>query len=190
MRQRLRMREAIGQRMELRCSTCKQAIGGPIRDSATNTDSNLFGAVQYVVCPTCNQVVPEQLWTPAYKSIWTRKAREKVRAPATRGTGLPVQGAVATNTIGKPHKSQVSVQHETATARVVAEWMYAEVTQRVVLWYAYAVSAICTTFGREFIDDTKEENPTISQKVLDEFRLLCGDSVIWDEGLSQWRTRA
>ncbi len=66
-------------KMVLRCSTCKQAIGGAVRDAATNVDANLFGAMQYVVCPTCNQLVPENLRTPAYKSACTRKARAKAQ---------------------------------------------------------------------------------------------------------------
>lgn len=69
MRQRLRMTGSAKQRMEMRCSSCKQVIGGPTRDAATNVDANLFGAEEYVVCPTCNQVVPEELRTPTYKSV-------------------------------------------------------------------------------------------------------------------------
>ena len=49
----------------------------PIRDAAENANANLFGAVKYAVCPTCNEVVPNDLQTPAYKAVWTRKHRAK-----------------------------------------------------------------------------------------------------------------
>jgi hypothetical protein len=62
-------------RTVMRCSTCKQQIGGQIRDATVNVNANLFGAATYVVCPTCNQAVPEEMWTPAYKAVWTRKNR-------------------------------------------------------------------------------------------------------------------
>jgi len=60
--------------MIMRCSTCKQAIDSH-PDPETTSDVNLYGAVKYVVCPTCNQVVPETMRTPAYKAVWTKKRR-------------------------------------------------------------------------------------------------------------------
>jgi hypothetical protein len=75
---RLRMTAAGQLRMLMRCSTCHQEIGGPARDAAANADANLFGAEKYVVCPTCRQVVPQDLRTSAYKAVWTRKNRSRV----------------------------------------------------------------------------------------------------------------
>ena len=74
---RLRMTAVVSQRMVMRCSTCKQQIGGQIRDATVNVDANLFGAAKYVVCPTCNQAVPEHMRTPTYKAVWTRKNRTR-----------------------------------------------------------------------------------------------------------------
>ena len=71
---RLRMVTATEARMIMRCSTCKQQIDSN-PDPKTTSDVNLCGAVRYVVCPTCNQVVPEELRTPAYKAVWTTKHR-------------------------------------------------------------------------------------------------------------------
>lgn len=79
MRMRLCLGGMIEQRMAMKCSTCQQDIGGPIRDGVMNVEANLFGAERYVVCPTCKQVVLEHLQTPAYKSVWTRKNRAKKR---------------------------------------------------------------------------------------------------------------
>jgi DNA-directed RNA polymerase subunit RPC12/RpoP len=72
---RLRMTAVTSPRMVMRCSTCKQQIGGRIRDATANANANLFGAAKYVDCPTCHQVVPEQIRTRAYKAVWTRKIR-------------------------------------------------------------------------------------------------------------------
>ena len=71
---RLRMVAGIETRMMMRCSTCKQAIDSNPDPEATR-DVNLLGAAKYVVCPTCNQVVSEDLRTPAYKTLWTKKRR-------------------------------------------------------------------------------------------------------------------
>ena len=74
---RMRFVTARATRMVMRCSTCHQTIGEN-DDKAETADVNLFGAVQYLVCPTCKQTVSEELRTPAYKSAWTR-ARRKCR---------------------------------------------------------------------------------------------------------------
>lgn len=60
------------------CSTCKQPIHEKPDPEAT-TDVNINGAEKYVVCPTCNKVVPTELRTAAYKSVWTRKNRERFK---------------------------------------------------------------------------------------------------------------
>lgn len=64
----MRLRMSGSPRMAMRCTTCEQEIGGPVRDASANVDANLFGAGKYATCPTCNQVVPEHMQTPAYKS--------------------------------------------------------------------------------------------------------------------------
>jgi hypothetical protein len=74
MRMRMRFVAAETTRMVMRCSTCHQTIG--LSDDKEETaDVNLFGAVKYLVCPTCKQTVAKELQTPAYKSAWTRARR-------------------------------------------------------------------------------------------------------------------
>ena len=75
---RLRMATVATTSMVMRCSTCKQQIGGRKRDVVANVNANLFGAAKYAVCPTCNQVVPEQMCTRGYKAVWTRKRKTQV----------------------------------------------------------------------------------------------------------------
>ena len=75
MRMRMRFVAAETIRMVMRCSTCRQTIGGNA-DKEGTLDVNLFGAVQYLVCPTCKQTVVEELQTPAYKSAWTRAMKK------------------------------------------------------------------------------------------------------------------
>jgi hypothetical protein len=70
---RLRMTRVGQPRMVMRCSTCQQEIGGPIRDAAVNADATLLGAVNFAVCPCCRQIVPEHLQTPAYKAACTAR---------------------------------------------------------------------------------------------------------------------
>ena len=42
---RLRMSDMGQPRMVMRCSTCHQQIGGPVRDAVRNIDANLFGGM-------------------------------------------------------------------------------------------------------------------------------------------------
>jgi len=74
---RLRMAAVASTSIVMRCSTCKQHIGGTIRDATENINANLFGATKYAFCPTCNQLVPEEMRSPAYKAVWTRKRKTK-----------------------------------------------------------------------------------------------------------------
>jgi uncharacterized protein DUF6953 len=188
-RQRLRMTGSAKQQMEMRCSSCKQAIGGISREPATSADANLFGAGKYVVCPTCNQVVPKDLITPAYKSIWTEKRLAQVQHSVPTDAEQSNQETRATG-IAKPlDQSQQCAGQKAASPKDVAEWMYEQVNQKAVLWQAYAVVEIADRFGKSFIDNDKSGEPVVSQMVLAEFRRLSGDAVIWDEDLAQWRLR-
>jgi hypothetical protein len=68
------------------CSSCHQRIDVK-PDPKLTCDVNLSGAEKYVVCPTCNKVVPEAMRTSAYKAIWSRKYRERTKeAKATQRT--------------------------------------------------------------------------------------------------------
>jgi hypothetical protein len=59
---------------------------------------------------------------------------------------------------------------EAARARPVAEWIGRE-------------------FGPEFIYQNDNGNPAIVQSVLDEFRRLTGDTVVWEKHGQYWRER-
>jgi hypothetical protein len=65
--------------------------------------------------------------------------------------------------------------------------MYEELTQKAILWQAYAVAAVQVRFGAGFIRKGKSGDYTIAQEVLDEFALLCAEPVVWDERLAHWR---
>lgn len=182
------MTGACQQRMELRCSTCKQVIGGPTRNEATNVDVNFFGAKRYSVCPTCNQVVPEELRTPAYKSVWTRKRGLQ----AKRLTSVDAERSNETKATGSATPLDHSHPYSEGTmpsAKDVAQWMYDEVTRRAFLWNAYAVAAITDKFGKIYTYCDEDETPRVCKLVLHEFGLLCRTTVIWDERLAQWRLR-
>ena len=94
----MRMRMSGSPRMAMRCPTCDQEIGGPVRDATANINANLFGAAKYAVCPNCNQVVPEHMQTSTYKTAWTKKNRTKVSikdSPAAIAVSSPLPDQVA-----------------------------------------------------------------------------------------------
>lgn len=69
----------MGQKLVQRCATCHQPIGDASNTELTEA-ANLCGSEKYVVCPTCCQVVPEELRTAAYKAVWSRKSLEDAKS--------------------------------------------------------------------------------------------------------------
>lgn len=71
----------------------------------------------------------------------------------------------------------------------VAVWMFTEVKQKKQLDQDIAVHQIQQKFGKEFVYQNENGNMSIGKKVLDSFRKITGDEVIWDRGYKQWRLR-
>jgi len=71
----------------------------------------------------------------------------------------------------------------------IAAWMLAEVERHGVLYQSDAVSQIEDRFGEEFIPLNSNSNPSIRRDVLAAFKLLTGESVIWERGERLWRKR-
>jgi hypothetical protein len=75
-----------------------------------------------------------------------------------------------------------------ATAQNVAEWMAAEVDRKGKLYQKLAIFPIKEKFGDEFVYFEKR-HWSINQEVLEIFRKITGDKVVWVEKGRYWRLR-
>jgi hypothetical protein len=76
-----------------------------------------------------------------------------------------------------------------ADANDVARWMCEVLSKRGYLEQAYAVLEIEQQFGSAFVYLNRNENPAIARSVLNAFRNLCGDDVVWEKSGRNWRLR-
>lgn len=76
-----------------------------------------------------------------------------------------------------------------ATAVDVAQWMLAELRESGFLRQQDAVYDIERNFGKEFVYENDRGNMAIERDVLDEFKTLTGNSVVWERGERIWRFR-
>jgi len=75
------------------------------------------------------------------------------------------------------------------TFEKVAEWMLSELQRVDQLYQETVVYEISEKFGEEFTYINEGGNLAINKKVLQEFRKLTKDTVIWDRGERYWRFR-
>ena len=75
------------------------------------------------------------------------------------------------------------------TAEDVAAWMLKELRRENILHQEEAVDEIEERFGEEFTYENANGNPTICKPVLDAFRKLTGDEVVWSRSDRYWRPR-
>jgi hypothetical protein len=76
-----------------------------------------------------------------------------------------------------------------ATPESIARWMHSSVEEEGCLYQADAVGEIAQRFGQEFTDRSDRGNPVIGKPVLEAFRDISGDTVVWDRGERCWRKR-
>ena len=76
-----------------------------------------------------------------------------------------------------------------ATPESIARWMLSSVDEEGCLYQADAVGEIAQRFGQEFTDRSDRGNPVIGKPVLEAFRDISGDTVVWDRGERCWRKR-
>ena len=76
-----------------------------------------------------------------------------------------------------------------ATAQDVALWMVEELKNEEILYQDVVVYQIVEKFGDEFTYYNNNGNLAIAKPVLDGFRKLTGDSVVWERGARLWRQR-
>ncbi len=70
----------------------------------------------------------------------------------------------------------------------VAEWMLKQVSSKS-LYQDDAVWQIMKTFGKQFTYNNANGNPAISKGVLEKFRKISGDDVVWSRSERLWRKR-
>jgi hypothetical protein len=75
-------------------------------------------------------------------------------------------------------------------AQKVAEWMLNELKRMGKLHQDTAVYEIAEKFGSRFTYDNEDGNLAIRIDILDAFRELTKDSVVWVHGDRYWRMRA
>ena len=76
-----------------------------------------------------------------------------------------------------------------ATATDVARWMVQELEREEYIYQNVIVHEIAARFGSQFTYDNRHGNLAIDRHVLDAFRNLTGDSVVWDNRQRMWRKR-
>lgn len=78
---------------------------------------NLCGSEQYVVCPTCTRVVPEELRTAAYKSVWTRKNAKRISRQDSEAAGPAAVDARQTVTPEEWLRERLEFEEKVAKSR-------------------------------------------------------------------------
>ena len=79
--------------------------------------------------------------------------------------------------------------NDPATTLDVAKWMVQALGRVDFLYQEDVVHEIVERFGQRFTYDNENGNLAIDRKVLEAFRKLTGDSVIWESGERMWRKR-
>lgn len=76
-----------------------------------------------------------------------------------------------------------------ATPLIVAKWMVGAFDSAGILDQHFAAHGIEERFGSDFVYINENANLAIDRRVLQAFRDLTGDDVIWSSGDLAWRRR-
>lgn len=76
------------------------------------------------------------------------------------------------------------------TAHDVASWMLGQLRQHGVLLQYAAALKIQKEFSPEWVYRNKNHNWAIRREVLDEFKALTAQDVVWSNGRKLWRMRS
>ncbi|WP_334151322.1 DUF6953 family protein [Hyphomicrobium sp.] len=71
----------------------------------------------------------------------------------------------------------------------VAKWMMEQIGDKKPLYQDDAAWKIMRQFGKSFVYDNAAGNPAIEKAVLDAFRKVSGDDIVWSKGEKCWRKR-
>ena len=76
-----------------------------------------------------------------------------------------------------------------ATAQEVAAWMFQKLRQQRELNQDDVVDYVARIFGSQFTYSNELGNPAIKKMVLDAFKKLTGNDVVWERARRLWRFR-
>jgi hypothetical protein len=71
----------------------------------------------------------------------------------------------------------------------VAEWMLEEYKKSERLRQSYAARSILTLFGEQHVYKNKQRNWAINKGILDAFKKLTPEGVVWSRSKQAWRAR-
>ena len=75
------------------------------------------------------------------------------------------------------------------THKEIAEWMVRKLEQEKSLYQDVVVDEIASKFGHEFTYERDSGGLAIDKKVLNEFRSITKENVVWERGGKYWRFR-
>jgi hypothetical protein len=76
-----------------------------------------------------------------------------------------------------------------ATAKEIAEWILSQLPETAFLYQSRVSRGIRQQFGEEFTYRNKNGNWAIRKDILDEFRKLTPDDLVWSRSQQAWRRR-
>ncbi|MGF1619476.1 MAG: hypothetical protein ACFCUR_02540 [Rhodomicrobiaceae bacterium] len=71
----------------------------------------------------------------------------------------------------------------------VAKWMIEQIEDKKPLYQDNAAWEIKKKFGANFVYANENGNPAIARPVLEKFRNISGDEIVWSRGDFCWRLR-
>ncbi|MBB5675332.1 DUF6953 family protein [Xanthomonas arboricola] len=77
----------------------------------------------------------------------------------------------------------------TESEKEVAAWMLEQYERHKRLMQSSAALGILKNFGEEYVYKNKQRNLGINKGVLEEFRKLTPDDVVWSRSSQTWRQR-
>jgi hypothetical protein len=80
-------------------------------------------------------------------------------------------------------------ENEAVSSDTVAKWMLEEVEREELVYQETLVSDIETKFGETFTYINENGNAAISKDVLEAFRRISVDTVVWERQSRSWRKR-
>lgn len=75
------------------------------------------------------------------------------------------------------------------TPKEVADWILAKLPESALLYQERVARGIRQDFGEEFVYRNKQGNWGIRKDVLEEFRKLTPNDVVWSRSQQAWRRR-
>lgn len=75
------------------------------------------------------------------------------------------------------------------TPETIAQWMMSRLEETGHLYQSDAVQEIAEKFGDEYTYTNDNGNPAIDKRILKAFRIITGDTVIWERWDFCWRKR-